>query len=55
MEPLKTWTLNFLFIGWSAAVFSECISFTVGIVAGVSLIWFNIERALKTRKERRNK
>jgi hypothetical protein len=34
---------------------SECISWTVGVLAGLSLIWFNIERAITTRKDRNEK
>jgi hypothetical protein len=31
---------------------TNSISWIIGIVGGGTLIWFNIERALKARKER---
>ena len=39
---------------WTFLTLTECISWAVGIVGGITLIWQNIERALRARKERRS-
>lgn len=46
--------LNIIAVGWSFLVLSEYITFVLGALTGVTLIWMNVERALKARKERRN-
>jgi len=44
--------LNVFGISWSFLVLSECITWILGVATGVTLIWMNVERALKARKER---
>ena len=44
--------LNIFGFSWSMLMLSECITWTLGVVTGVTLIWMNVERALKARKER---
>lgn len=42
-------------IAWGTltwAVFTSSISWVIGIIGGLTLVWFNVERALKARKER---
>lgn len=50
---------NFEWIGlnavwgiWTWAMLSNSITWILGIVGAVTLIWFNIERALTARKQR---
>ena len=45
--------LNALFLGWTWLSFTECVTFILGAVGAVTLIWMNVERALKARKERK--
>ena len=44
--------LNAIWAGWTWAMFSNTITWGLGIVGAVTLIWFNIERALTARKQR---
>jgi hypothetical protein len=44
--------LNVIWGTFSWAMLTNSISWIIGIVGGGTLIWFNIERALKARKER---
>lgn len=44
--------LNVAWATISYAMFTNSITWTIGIVGGVTLIWFNVERALKARQER---
>lgn len=42
-------------IAWGTltwAMFTSSISWIIGIIGGLTLVWFNVERALKARKER---
>lgn len=45
--------LNVFGFSWSMLMLSECITWTLGVATGVTLIWMNVERALKARKERK--
>lgn len=45
--------LNAAFAGWTWLAFTECLSYVLATVGGVTLIWMNVERALKARKERK--
>jgi hypothetical protein len=44
--------LNAIWAGWTVAMMSNAITWGLGIVGGITLIWFNIERALTARKQR---
>ena len=33
---------------------TECVTFALGAIGALTLIWMNVERALKARKERQN-
>lgn len=44
--------LNAIWAGWTLAMMSNAITWSLGIVGGATLIWFNIERALTARKQR---
>lgn len=44
--------LNAVWAGWTVAMMSNAITWGLGIVGGITLIWFNIERALTARKQR---
>jgi hypothetical protein len=37
---------------WTWAMMSEAITWILGVIGALTLIWFNVERALKARKER---
>ena len=45
--------LNIFGFSWSMLMLSECITWTLGVVTVITLIWMNVERALKARKERK--
>jgi Flp pilus assembly protein TadB len=44
--------LNVAWATISYAMFTNSITWIIGIVGGITLIWFNVERALKARQER---
>lgn len=50
---MKENLLNFALVGWTFATLSECLTWSVGILGGITLVWMNIERALRARKERK--
>ena len=42
-------------IAWGTltwAMFTSSVSWIIGIIGGLTLVWFNVERALKARQER---
>ncbi len=45
-------TINLAWITWTWAMFSSVITWSLGVIGAITLIWFNIERALTARKER---
>ncbi len=45
-------TINLAWITWTWAMFSSVITWGLGVIGAITLIWFNIERALTARKER---
>ena len=53
MESSKLFGLNILWAGWSAAMFSECLTWGLGLVGAVTLIWLNIEGIITHRKNRK--
>ncbi|MGI9587813.1 MAG: hypothetical protein ACR2MR_06360 [Dietzia maris] len=50
---MKENLLNAALVGWTFLTLSEWITWSVGIIGGATLIWMNIERALRARKERK--
>jgi len=44
--------LNAIWAGWTWAMMSNAVTWGLGIVGAITLIWFNIERALTARKQR---
>lgn len=44
--------LNAATLGWTYVTFTECVTFALGVMGATTLIWMNVERALKARKER---
>lgn len=44
--------LNMATLGWTYVTFTECVTFALGAIGAATLIWMNVERALKARKER---
>jgi hypothetical protein len=44
--------LNVAWATISYAMFTNSITWIIGIIGGITLIWFNVERALKARQER---
>jgi hypothetical protein len=53
MQEVKTWSINLLWAGWGALVFTDAISWVVGIVGGLTLIWVNVEGAINHRRNRK--
>lgn len=51
---MKENILNVALMGWTFLTLTECISWIVGILGGLTLIWMNVERALRARKERKD-
>lgn len=46
--------LNVATLGWTYVTVTECVTFALGAIGALTLIWMNVERALKARKERQN-
>jgi UDP-N-acetyl-D-mannosaminuronic acid transferase (WecB/TagA/CpsF family) len=46
--------LNVALFGWTWVTFTEAVTFTLGAVGALTLIWMNVERALKARHERQS-
>jgi hypothetical protein len=44
--------INLMWGAWTWAMMSEAITWILGVIGALTLIWFNVERALKARKER---
>jgi hypothetical protein len=44
--------LNLIWGAWTWAMMSQSITWILGCIGAITLIWFNVERALKARKER---
>lgn len=44
--------LNLIWGAWTWAMMSQSITWILGCIGALTLIWFNVERALKARKER---
>jgi len=53
MHEVKTHIANALGAGWTAGILLEYLEGAVAIVGGVCIIWFNVEKALHTRKQRK--
>ena len=52
MTDLKYHSQNLLNVTYLGSVTFGVINDAIAIIAGVTLIWWNVERALKARKER---
>jgi hypothetical protein len=52
IENFEWFGLNAIWAGWTWAMFTNSITWILGVVGAVTLIWFNVERALTSRKER---
>jgi hypothetical protein len=52
LENFEWIGLNAVWGIWTWAMLSNSITWILGIVGAVTLIWFNIERALTARKQR---
>jgi hypothetical protein len=46
--------LNAATLGWTYVTVTECVTFALGAIGALTLIWMNVERALKARHERQN-
>jgi len=46
--------LNFCTLSWSFAVISDYFTTALSILTGVTLVWMNVERALRARNNRKN-
>lgn len=46
--------LNIFGLSWSYAVLSDYLTMGLSVLTGVTLIWMNIERALRARHDRLN-
>jgi hypothetical protein len=44
--------INLMWGAWTWAMMSQTITWILGVIGALTLIWFNVERALKARKER---
>lgn len=45
--------LNIIWGAWTWAMLTQTVTWVLGALGGITLVWFNIERALKARKERK--
>lgn len=45
-------TINLVWVTWTWAMFSSVITWGLGVIGAITLIWFNVEKALTARKER---
>lgn len=46
--------LNAIFLGWTWVTFTDVVTFALGAIGALTLIWMNVERAMKARQERQN-
>lgn len=54
MQELKTHLQNAINVTYVSSVMIGYINDAIAIVAGLTLVWWNVERALKARKERQD-
>tara|TARA_R100000781_G_scaffold100862_1_gene64351 strand:- start:1106 stop:1273 length:168 start_codon:yes stop_codon:yes gene_type:complete len=52
MNELKAYLQNAINVTFVGSVLVGYINDAIAIVAGLTLVWWNVERALKARKER---
>ena len=55
MGHLKAHIQNMLNVSYVGAVWVDVVNDAVAVVAGVTLIWWNVERAMQAREERKDK
>jgi hypothetical protein len=46
--------LNAATLGWTYVTLTDAVTFALGALGAATLIWMNVERALKARAERKN-
>ena len=54
MHELRTHIQNALNVTYVGTVMVGYINDAIAIIAGLTLVWWNVERALKARKERQD-
>ncbi len=54
MSQLKCHIQNFLNVSYVGSVMVGYMNDAIAIIAGLTLVWWNVERALKARKERQD-
>ena len=54
MNELKCHLQNALNVTYVGSVLVGYINDAIAIIAGLTLVWWNVERALKARKERQD-
>lgn len=54
MHELKAHLQNALNVTYVGSVMTGYINDVIAIIAGLTLVWWNVERALKARKERQD-
>jgi uncharacterized protein (DUF2062 family) len=54
MQELRTHIQNALNVTYVGTVIVGYINDAIAIIAGLTLVWWNVERALKARKERQD-
>ena len=55
MHELRTHLQNALNVTYVGSVMTGYINDAIVIIAGLTLVWWNVERALKARKERQDR
>jgi len=54
MDGIKWKILNVANVGWLTIVTQDVVTFGLEAVGVCTLIWFNVERAIKERRQRQN-
>lgn len=53
IDEIKCKLLNAANVGWLTIVSQDVVTFGLEAIGVCTLIWFNVERAMKERRERR--
>lgn len=54
IEEIKCKLLNIANVGWLSIVSLDVVTFGLEALGVCTLIWFNVERAIKERRQRQN-
>lgn len=54
IDHLKCKLLNVANVGWLTIVSQDVVTFGLEALGVCTLIWFNVERAIKERRQRQN-